>query len=147
MTYPRMDAGKRDALIAALLSGEFGQGRNGLRRPNDRYCCLGVACELYRRTTGQGEWQDGAIVDEFFLAGSRSNSFLPDDVAEYYGLHYAGSLPVEDLSPGERYALYDRFRREFPTMPCSDDFPPCLSRMNDGGFSFEEIARAIELFW
>lgn len=30
----------------ALRSGDYGQGRHALRSSQDKYCCLGVLCEL-----------------------------------------------------------------------------------------------------
>lgn len=35
-------------LADALRSGEFPQGHNMLRTHDDKYCCLGVACEVAR---------------------------------------------------------------------------------------------------
>lgn len=35
--------------IEALEGGEFKQGRKMIKN-GDKYCCLGVACELYNRT-------------------------------------------------------------------------------------------------
>lgn len=46
----------RAALVAALRSGEYKQERFGLRTTNDNFCCLGVACDVYRKATGDGEW-------------------------------------------------------------------------------------------
>jgi hypothetical protein len=73
--------------IAALRSGEFTQSRMALReqvrRGTDdmRYCCLGVACEIYRRETGDGEWhgQGFAVTDNVVRA------YLPLVVAEWLG--------------------------------------------------------------
>lgn len=41
--------------IAALLSGEYTQGRKVLRGADDTYCCLGVLCDLHRKAVG-GKW-------------------------------------------------------------------------------------------
>ena len=43
--------------VAALRSGEFEQAKGALKDATG-YCCLGVACELYRRETGCGEWSN-----------------------------------------------------------------------------------------
>lgn len=42
--------------VEALRSGEFKQGTKHLRGFEETYCCLGVACEIYRRETGNGRW-------------------------------------------------------------------------------------------
>lgn len=38
--------------VEVLESGEYRQGRKRLKS-EDRYCCLGVACELYMHVTGK----------------------------------------------------------------------------------------------
>jgi hypothetical protein len=149
MTYTRMDPDKRDALVAALRSGEFPQGRERLRTEGG-FCCLGVACEVYRLNTGKGAWTDdadGYIV--FATDPDFSAMWLPDGVAEYYGIARDGGFPLID-DDGERREVYRRFRREFPELSSlifSDGQPPSLVSMNDHGTPFAEIARAIELFW
>ena len=73
------------ALVAALRSGEYPQARHSLRevahspRARDAYCILGLACELYRLTYGEGEW-DG----EVFI------------VADEDAAHYVLPLAVRD---------------------------------------------------
>lgn len=44
-----MNEERKAEWIAALESGEFKQGKSRLRNDDDTYCCLGVACEVYRR--------------------------------------------------------------------------------------------------
>lgn len=34
--------------LKALESGKFKQGKGALKRPNNSYCCLGVACEIFK---------------------------------------------------------------------------------------------------
>lgn len=103
--------------VAALRSGEFKQGRGSLR-VDDAYCCLGVACEVYRRDVG-GSW------DEFVFrcAGSRYGfcAHLPSVVAEWLGLC--------DVA-GDYRTGADVYRSLI------DD--------NDSGASFEQIADLIE---
>ena len=43
--------------VEALRSGEYKQG-TGRLRSGDEYCCLGVACDVYRLTTKKGRWFD-----------------------------------------------------------------------------------------
>jgi hypothetical protein len=33
--------------LDALRSGKYGQGRNQLRPEDDKFCCLGVACDIW----------------------------------------------------------------------------------------------------
>ena len=41
-----MDAEMKDRWVSALRSGSYRQGRGELRTKDDRYCCLGVLCDL-----------------------------------------------------------------------------------------------------
>lgn len=101
---------------SALRSGEFQQGQ-GLLRHGGKYCCLGVLCELHRRATGGAEWgQDNRYDDrESYLDQLYG---LPEAVQEWSGL------------PDSNCPL--------PSQTCS------AIGMNDHGFTFAEIADAIE---
>lgn len=51
-----MDKRIKKLWVEALRSGEFEQGRNQLciqGEKHDRFCCLGVLCELHARETDQ----------------------------------------------------------------------------------------------
>lgn len=67
----------------ALRSGDYEQGTHYLRN-EDRYCCLGVLCDLYKKETGQGEWAGGI----FYVEGATQCSvmFPPEPVREWAGL-------------------------------------------------------------
>ena len=102
--------------VAALRGGEYLQGKSTLRN-GDKYCCLGVACDLYRKATWRGEWTP--VNDScwnFKLDGDLSSGIMPKAVAAWLGL-------------GSRD----------PTLGDS-----CATEMNDGGKSFAQIADAIE---
>lgn len=89
--------------VAALRSGEFKQGRDMLRS-NNAYCCLGVACEIYRRETQNAEWRGS-----MFVAGAagRSSTALPKLVVDWLGVE-SGSPRVRtevsfiDMNDGDR---------------------------------------------
>lgn len=74
--------------VDALLSGEFKQGKGSLRRDDidgKRYCCLGVACELFRRETGRGSWDPADhrfVIDRHSFVG-----ILPPAVQTWLGLN------------------------------------------------------------
>jgi hypothetical protein len=65
------------ALVDALRSGEFPQ-TTGKLRDETGYCCLGVACEVYRRDLNKGEW-DGAA---FNIGEIKHTDQYSDNVAE-----------------------------------------------------------------
>ena len=39
--------------VDALKSGEYKQGQSRLRNIENKYCCLGVACDIYEKQTKQ----------------------------------------------------------------------------------------------
>jgi hypothetical protein len=110
-------------LIAALRSGEFKQGKLRLRPTSNTFCCLGVACELYRRETGQGEWVP-AHDDE---AHPSLQEFVMPDEGTTSGV----------LSPSVRKWLGWASDK-------GSTSEACLAERNDSGATFSEIADLIE---
>lgn len=110
--------------VEALRGGDYIQGRDGLRRGNNTYCCLGVLCNLYQLSTGNGAWTLDSISDVTtgYYRFYRDATYLPECVAEWSGLILNDPrLPNGVLTP--------------------DGY---LSAANDLGHSFKEIAAAIE---
>ena len=68
--------------IKALTSGEYQQGKEQLR-DGDKFCCLGVLCDLYSKETGT-QWEG-----ETFLG---RDEVLPEPVWSWAGLE--GGDPV-----------------------------------------------------
>lgn len=66
--------------LAALRSGEFRQAKNVLKQAKG-HCCLGVACEIYLRETGNGEWQHNV----FTVDGTQGGCVPPAPVWEWFG--------------------------------------------------------------
>lgn len=57
-----MDAQLKQEWIAALESDEFRQGRHQLKC-GDRFCCLGVLCEIVRRKEPEkNQWDGGTFI-------------------------------------------------------------------------------------
>ncbi len=102
--------------IPALTSGEFAQGKGWLRLDN-RYCCLGVACELLRRDGMLPMW---TATDE---PGRNSMAFSIDG--------NVGSLPVAAQA---FIGLEDRDIDE-------------LINLNDSGFPFSTIADTLQRWY
>jgi hypothetical protein len=73
--------------LKALRSGDYEQGRGVLRTADDKFCCLGVLCDLYGRVNGE-EWQGGTWEDDdsgdWEIAGG--TALLSSDVQEWAGL-------------------------------------------------------------
>lgn len=77
-------AERRAALVSALRSGKYKQGRSFLRLADD-YCCLGVACDV------AGESWIAVAGDEVFAVSTHqmiylnSTTYMTESVREYYG--------------------------------------------------------------
>jgi hypothetical protein len=117
--------------VRALRSGRYEQGRGLLKRRN-RYCCLGVLCELYHadhkktthwETTGTVKPARAFVDDD----GKLDETGLTKRVREWAGLDVDDELELTRLNDGHA--------------PDGDvngpDFKPC---------NFKEIAHFIEHF-
>ena len=114
--------------ISALRSGEYKQGHSTLRY-DDKFCCLGVACDLFA-IAGEGHWQNGAFYHSADWSADVSNwseSTLPGSVAVELGLHEAGEFRFFNSRDG----LHNEY---------------WLTALNDDGFTFAQIADVIEYF-
>lgn len=103
-------------LVDALRYGEYKQTQKCLRDENG-YCCLGVACDIYNKETGEGYW--GAF-----------NQFLSGPETEYQILTYTVRDWFGFCSKNPLVALAGTTEQ--------------LAALNDRGFSFAEIADLIE---
>ena len=100
--------------VSALRSGDYQQTKGRLRK-EDKFCCLGVLCDLYAKENNV-EWN---------LANNGHNyefqefeSYLPSSVRKWAG--------VEACNPHV------------------NDGESTLVRLNDSGSTFEQIADVIE---
>lgn len=82
-------------LIAALRSGKYKQTKFSLH-DSTGYCCLGVACEVMRRSRKQGDikWQKAGSTWVFRVGDYQEAAILPRPVQNYYGLTAQGKLDV-----------------------------------------------------
>lgn len=110
--------------LAALRSGEYRQAHEQLRN-GDRFCCLGVLCDLHSKATGAGKW-----VDDRYYPDNEPPwiDTLPEAVIEWAGL--IDTSPSVDDDEGHQYPL-----AAFNDGLESDELRP---------HTFEEIAALIE---
>ena len=91
-------------------------------REGEAFCCLGVACELYRRETGKGDWEVGNNGKWRFRINvcGRSVTYLPNAVVDWLGL-------ASNSGYFKRAGVF-----------------VSLASMNDDGKSFQTIAATIK---
>ena len=117
------DAAKK--WVKALRSGEYKQGKE-LLREGDKFCCLGVACEL---AVKEGIINNPKIIQKPFVSHvsplyeyEKKTTHLPEKVMKWLGLR-----------DNEGGFFTGRKKRKY------------LTTLNDNGRSFKQIARYIEL--
>jgi len=116
----------KELWLTALNSGEYKQGRNTLKDKLNRFCCLGVLCDLYIKETGDGEW------DTLPTQYGSTDLILK-------GLEGAGSMPpprVLKWADISEDAVWDTYTQV--------DFPKTLMGHNDGGLNFTAISTIIQ---
>ena len=77
----------------ALRSGDYKQGF-GCLHSGDLYCCLGVACDLFKNK--YPDELEITLSEHIFYYGV-SGSILPGIVKDYYGINSIGSYETSSL--------------------------------------------------
>lgn len=89
-----MDAELKAKWVEALRSGKYQQG-NGSLREGDKYCCLGVACDL----VNSDAWLPVAEgLYTFKHEGERHMMIWPLAVQTMFGLDYAQSNKLWNMN-------------------------------------------------
>lgn len=109
--------------VEALRSGVYAQA-TGKLRDGGGYCCLGVACDVFRKRTKHGKWVQDVDGWMFVIGRENAGEVLPDRVQHWLGLdHDNPPINTEGKSTSEQEASY----------------------ANDNlGWGFNQIADAIE---
>lgn len=107
--------------VAALRGGEFTQTTGALHDAMG-YCCLGVACETFRRITGKGRWDS---LYDFDMGDYTVGDVLPEVVAGWLGV---------DTNPALVSAAD----------PVLAELVLAASLNDEHGYTFADIADAIE---
>ena len=109
----------KDKWVTALRSNEYTQTKNCLRRNNNTYCCLGVLSDLVAKEyPEQFKWLLNDNINYSFNSNDdKDDVVLIDEVIAI---------------------------TEVPDKFCSIDNELHLTRCNDDGYSFNQIADLIE---
>ena len=123
--------------VKALVSGEYNQGMEMLRRLNPNglpeylHCCLGVACEIY----DPHKWLSNNA--SLYKTGIEQNSAdLTTPVKDWYGLRTSDGMFERPLEGNYPVAI--------STDPWGHEMEvSTLVMLNDSGWSFGRIAQTI----
>jgi hypothetical protein len=112
-----MNKDLKEKWVAALRSGKYKQGKRNLRR-GDYYCCLGILCDIIDPT----QWRLFDENTKYAYGNNHSTALLPTTTlikTDIYSINPTVHLPGE-----------------------SEDIT--LAKLNDSGYTFEQIADLIE---
>lgn len=76
----------KELWIAALESGDYQKGKGQLRSYEDKFCCLGVLCNLHAQA--HPEIAATQMYSGYYLNSCAS---LPEEVCIWSGISYSGS--------------------------------------------------------
>ena len=117
----------KDKWVAALKSGNYEQG-TGCLRNKDRFCCLGVLCDIINKELEVGKW------DNKYFNNNDHYVFRINDTIDHGGL----PLQIQEIAGiGSRSGSINYINKKYET----------LSYLNDKGSTFEQIAEIIEENW
>lgn len=145
-----LDPEWKDAWLEALCSGNYEQGIGQLRSASDRFCCLGVLCDVAAKK-GHGEWAGGVNFVNDFPFLSRTEEFGEEEDSSVLPRMLQGLLGVD--SDPSVLARLDEDERIVEVRPDDDSGVPedghwailGMADLNDTyGLSFAEIADIIE---
>lgn len=131
--------------LETLRSEKYQQGMRYLHYAAG-YCCLGVLCnELkvrnYELPEGRVRSQTNLEENgESFMYGHKESTVtLPETLAVELGISDSGDLYLPVMVNGEEYAVVFHSTYDYSTLDL-----PMLTVLNDGGFTFDQIADLIE---
>ena len=122
-----MNANIKSKWVAALRSGQYKQGQYALRTDN-KFCPLGLLCELHRLETGQENWKTFANVKGCCSSYFGNSLALPEKVILWAGLD---SATPSIMMPGKK--------KSRSISLCNDGIKDKYKKL-----SFKEIAKLIE---
>lgn len=136
------------ALVDALRSGEYEQGEGLLRPRSNQFCCLGVGCDISKL----GKWEKRHDTEyEYVINNFPSAIQFPQAVADYFGFEPSEALKQHrdwnDYKQEHEYIYNYNYTDPLIIVlsrVIDDDKLIRCSRANDDGYTFEEIADAIE---
>jgi hypothetical protein len=111
--------------LEALRSGQYEQGVAALRSAENKFCCLGVLCDIAAKHN-MGEWVEDTPW-RFEISGTADTVLIPPPIVDW----------AFEVQPHTRVDYWD-----LGEGMVADG--KSLANLNDHGTTFEEIANIIE---
>ena len=125
----------RERWIEALRSGEYERTISMLRHESNKFCCLGVLCDISNVGTWKPAEDKGYY--RYVIDSAKFSAYLPYMIVDSIGA--AGATVPFDIEKISNVTL----KEEIYSIPGVTD--SCsLSTLNDSGFTFEQIADLLE---
>ncbi len=126
--------------VKALASGEYSQGYGALRNYSNKFCCLGVLCDLFLKyKNSEPNWLDEEGLGFSFLG---QVAVLPHEVADWAELELlvpeVDPEKVVELARGKKISINEKHSQYICRQYGSD-----LVAFNDYGLEFSDIAEII----
>ena len=126
----------KEKWLTALRSGKYKQTRKILRG-NEGFCCLGVLCDIYSKET-DNPWETRVWTDCNY-----GYEYVNVDESEASKCDFLYFYGEEEYLP-QTVVEWAELKNNNPDVVDSDDTTISISRLNDNGVSFQEIADIIE---
>lgn len=135
-----------------LESGEYAQGRQVLRTVDNKYCCLGVACDIaIKEDLSLGEWEksDSMVGDKevwlFKENNFYSRTILPHPIRVFLEVDSEVVLPTS-IDATREFLTSKGLGKGIVWLDIEADKMVLLTVLNDNGASFTDIAALIREF-
>lgn len=90
MSEKKVNKSRIRRLVKALRSGKYNQTQGALRL-SDGFCCLGVACDVYRK---RGRWRAMDGLHRKMFLGAQND--LPLEAMRWFGFEQTNPVICED---------------------------------------------------
>jgi hypothetical protein len=89
----------KEKWITALKSGKYQQGRGQLRSFNDKFCCLGVLCDiLVNEYPDKFKWTSSTGRTSYYINDAYEPFILSSDVTSFLNIYFNPRIKGISLS-------------------------------------------------
>lgn len=120
--------------VDTLRSGKYQQGKKALRSKDDKFCCLGVLCDISKDTLDTN-WVLGNAYDKNHYSLDGFGGVLPESVVNYLGVTSENyNVQISHKNSKLPNFVLEKEKEEIYLTNLNDDY----------GLSFDQIADVLE---